>query len=181
MKLACKIGWCHLKIPHARKLLPPPASRMGISRAMGMQAWYVQGCGVLARMLRIRARARRASCYRTMYYTFVVDIAQSMNHNDYMHTLYRHIDDTGRLLYVGCTSMPLVRVMTHLYGSEWARRIVRIDLEHFDTKAEALAAEQHAARTEAPLYNRRLLKAQIRPQRQSRVSADDILSEITSG
>lgn len=70
------------------------------------------------------------------------------------HILYRHFDAEGNLLYVGVSLSSLSRLRAHSHRSSWFRRVARIDLEHFDTRAQALAAESRAIANESPRHNR---------------------------
>ena len=65
--------------------------------------------------------------------------------------VYRQYAADGTLLYVGVSANPLRRMSEH--NSKSGRRPVRIDLEWFDSLAEALAAERKAIKTEAPRDN----------------------------
>lgn len=74
--------------------------------------------------------------------------------------VYRMRDAGGALLYVGVTTSPATRIAHHAPGKPWWREVSRIDLEHFETREEAAAAEVVAIRDESPRYNR------VRPQRE---------------
>jgi hypothetical protein len=67
--------------------------------------------------------------------------------------LYRHFDDEGRLLYVGISLSAITRLAQHRSASHWSRAIVRVEIEHFDTRREALMAEAKAIIEERPLHN----------------------------
>lgn len=67
--------------------------------------------------------------------------------------VYRHFDAAGLLLYVGCTANPLARTSNHASQARWFRQVVRIEIEHFDSDNEAMAAEAEAIRSERPLFN----------------------------
>lgn len=69
-------------------------------------------------------------------------------------TLYRCFDDNGDLLYVGISWNAAARLAAHQRGSGWWAEVVRIDLEHFPTRAHAARAETEAIRQEWPAYNR---------------------------
>jgi len=68
-------------------------------------------------------------------------------------TLYRHFDAEGRLLYVGISARALQRLATHGAVSHWFHLIVRVTLEHFPSRADALLAEAAAIKAEGPLHN----------------------------
>lgn len=67
--------------------------------------------------------------------------------------LYRHFDTDGDLLYVGVSLVALIRLNTHRNTSRWFDQIATVKIEHFDTKAEALAAETAAIIAENPRHN----------------------------
>ena len=69
------------------------------------------------------------------------------------HSIYRHFDGTGRLLYVGCASNPVKRTYGHKAMSEWFRDVRTIRIEYWDTKEQALEAERRAVASEGPIYN----------------------------
>jgi hypothetical protein len=68
-------------------------------------------------------------------------------------TLYRFLDRDGTLLYVGITGVGTVRWFTHSRQKEWWPEVATVDLEHYQDRAEARAAELAAIRTESPRYN----------------------------
>jgi predicted GIY-YIG superfamily endonuclease len=67
--------------------------------------------------------------------------------------LYRHYDPTGDLLYVGISLSPLRRHEKHFAKSEHRYWIVRILIEPFASREEALRAEARAIREEFPKFN----------------------------
>jgi hypothetical protein len=67
--------------------------------------------------------------------------------------LYRHFDDSGRLLYVGISIGVLQRLSGHKSTSHWFDKITRIEIERFPNREYAEAAELDAIWTENPLYN----------------------------
>lgn len=67
--------------------------------------------------------------------------------------LYRHYDAEGRLLYVGMSVNPMRRLHVHSGVSPWFPQIARVEMQWFDSSAEAEAAETAAIRTERPLFN----------------------------
>lgn len=62
-------------------------------------------------------------------------------------TVYRHYDKFGNLLYVGCTTDPEARLSGHKSVSSWFKQIARIEMEHFDTRQQALAEEDQQTAT----------------------------------
>ena len=67
--------------------------------------------------------------------------------------LYRCRDASGRLLYAGVSAEPLRRAGQHAYSADWAGMLARIDVDWFQSRAAALAAEAEAIRDDAPLFN----------------------------
>lgn len=68
-------------------------------------------------------------------------------------TLYRYFDAEGRLLYVGVARDFQARDIAHRSSSAWYPQMARTETVKYTTRAEALAAERQAIRTERPLYN----------------------------
>ena len=69
-----------------------------------------------------------------------------------MISLYRYFDENDDLLYVGISKNPVSRIQQHA-TNDWIRRVRHIELEWFDTRSEALAAELIAIERERPEYN----------------------------
>jgi predicted GIY-YIG superfamily endonuclease len=69
-------------------------------------------------------------------------------------SLYRHFSETGDLLYIGVSLSTLVRLGQHAKHSGWFASIARVEVEHFDNREAALAAERAAIENEAPLHNK---------------------------
>jgi predicted GIY-YIG superfamily endonuclease len=68
-------------------------------------------------------------------------------------SLYRHWDTEGRLLYVGISTDVINRLQGHRSCSLWYEQIHVVEVEHFATRQEALAAETAAIKAEKPLFN----------------------------
>lgn len=68
-------------------------------------------------------------------------------------SLYRLYDKDGALLYVGVAQSLLARMNQHRLNARWFRDVVRVDVQHFDNRGDALAAETEAIETENPRYN----------------------------
>jgi predicted GIY-YIG superfamily endonuclease len=69
--------------------------------------------------------------------------------------MYRYFDPRGDLLYVGVTLSPLRRTAEHADRAAWRRTVIlKILIEPFATRAEALAAETCAIRDEFPRFNK---------------------------
>lgn len=73
--------------------------------------------------------------------------------NEQPHALYRFYDRSQVLLYVGITVSLPTRLTSHRTKKPWWTLIHHVDVEHFATRDEALAAERTAIRAEKPLYN----------------------------
>jgi DNA-binding XRE family transcriptional regulator/predicted GIY-YIG superfamily endonuclease len=58
------------------------------------------------------------------------------------------------LLYVGITQRGAQRLTEHGRVQEWWRAVVRAELEHHNTRLEALVREDALIRSERPRYNR---------------------------
>jgi predicted GIY-YIG superfamily endonuclease len=67
--------------------------------------------------------------------------------------LYRHFDAEKRLLYVGISLSASRRLSQHMRDSKWARAITSIEIEHFETRSQAVEAERRAILAEKPLWN----------------------------
>lgn len=67
--------------------------------------------------------------------------------------LYRHYDANGNLLYVGVSSCPVKRTYQHSLSSHWYNKIFQITIEWFETRSEAIEAEEAAIKNEEPLHN----------------------------
>ena len=67
--------------------------------------------------------------------------------------LYRHWDKCGTLLYLGISNCVAARTACHRSRSPWSSKISRTEIEEFQSRQEALAAETKAIATEAPLFN----------------------------
>jgi hypothetical protein len=67
--------------------------------------------------------------------------------------LYRHYHPSGELPYVGFSLKPLRRQAHHIKAAGWRAMICRILIEPFETREQALAAEEVAIRDEFPGFN----------------------------
>lgn len=70
-----------------------------------------------------------------------------------MHTLYRHYDSNGTLLYVGRTNNPPARLANHRSTQDWWMNVASSRYEQFDTLEELKTAEKAAIESEQPLHN----------------------------
>ena len=66
---------------------------------------------------------------------------------------YRHYGPNGDLLYVGISLAPLNRTKQHA-SARWMQAIVHILIEPFESREEALAAEERAIAEERPRFNK---------------------------
>lgn len=71
-------------------------------------------------------------------------------------SLYRHFDKDGRLLYVGVSLSAISRLAQHRDSSHWFSEIASVNVEWFESRELALAAERVAVAKEKPLHNRML-------------------------
>lgn len=69
------------------------------------------------------------------------------------HFLYRCYDDTGRLIYAGCTVAPIQRMEQHRANSWWFGQVRRIRYTIFPNKEYALYIELRAIQQEHPRWN----------------------------
>lgn len=69
------------------------------------------------------------------------------------HTLYRHFDAQGRLLYVGITVDPGRRWKQHQADKPWWAEVAQTTYEQHPDRASVLAAEREAILREEPLHN----------------------------
>lgn len=69
------------------------------------------------------------------------------------NVLYRVFTADDRLLYVGISMGPATRIKQHHGEKPWWAEAHRIELEHFDSREAAAAAERQAIKSEKPLHN----------------------------
>ena len=67
--------------------------------------------------------------------------------------VYRCYDELGDLLYVGLTRNTLGRFSKHAHQKPWWPEVEHIELEWFETRDEAFAAEKRAIAAEDPAFN----------------------------
>lgn len=67
--------------------------------------------------------------------------------------LYRVRNAAGDLLYVGITSSALRRASEHADAKGWWSDVASIEVEAFETRDEATAAERRAVANEQPRHN----------------------------
>lgn len=79
--------------------------------------------------------------------------AQIAEMQAWKHSLYRHFDIHGQLLYIGISISAVNRLGQHKVNSHWFNAIQRIEVQKFKTREDAAAAEIIAIQTEHPLHN----------------------------
>lgn len=67
--------------------------------------------------------------------------------------LYRLYDEADVLLYIGISHQPDVRFEQHSKTKEWWPQVVRREIQWFDDRPSAAAAEADAIRSEDPEHN----------------------------
>jgi hypothetical protein len=72
------------------------------------------------------------------------------------HAVYRCIDAQGAVIYAGLSNNPRRRVYEHKCRADWAPQIDRVDVEWFDSREAAMAAERKAIMDDQPPQNRAL-------------------------
>ncbi|MEU5580964.1 GntR family transcriptional regulator [Streptomyces huasconensis] len=106
--------------------------------------------------------------------------------------LYRHYDANNGLLYIGVSKNPQTRWMAHRGNREpWIHHSVRRVDEWYDSREQALAAEEVAIRTERPPFNGKhnyndvpfdpASWPQVKGKRHVVAVADLMRQEVTSG
>ena len=75
--------------------------------------------------------------------------------NDGRTQLYRHFDADGRLLYVGISLSVVSRLAQHRESAKWFSRISKVTVESYETREDALDAENNAIARENPIFNRK--------------------------
>jgi len=76
--------------------------------------------------------------------------------------LYRYFDANLKLLYVGIAFDPIIRQHAHKQRS-WYAEVSTMEIDWFDSRAEAAIAERKAIRLENPKHNRHIPGIEIRP------------------
>lgn len=67
--------------------------------------------------------------------------------------VYRHFDREDRLVYVGCTQSPNVRLQAHRKNTWWWSQVYTTRFLLFDDRSYALRKESEAIVREKPLWN----------------------------
>lgn len=68
--------------------------------------------------------------------------------------VYRLLDDTGGLLYIGASIDPAGRVATHRRYQPWGSTIAQCTTDWFESPEQASAVERRAIAAEHPVHNR---------------------------
>lgn len=71
----------------------------------------------------------------------------------YRTALYRLYDEAGTLLYIGISHQPEVRFEQHAKLKNWWPQVTRREVQWFDDRPTAAAAEAAAIRSEDPEHN----------------------------
>lgn len=74
----------------------------------------------------------------------------------YVYRLFQQ----DELVYVGKTVSPAHRLKGHRADKSWFQDVTRVDIEMFDSEAEAIIAEAHDIRRYVPKYNTSLPPAE---------------------
>lgn len=68
--------------------------------------------------------------------------------------VYKHYSASGEVLYIGVSKDPLLRTCNHLQTATWFDQVARIELEKFEDRDSALAAEGRLILELRPAHNR---------------------------
>lgn len=82
-------------------------------------------------------------------------------------TLYRVYDQAGLLLYVGISKNALKRFGEHSMSQPWWGDGTTVKMQHYPTRAEALAAEEAAIKSERPAHNKTFNKTSRETSRET--------------
>jgi predicted GIY-YIG superfamily endonuclease len=87
--------------------------------------------------------------------------------------IYRAYGEQGQLLYLGVALVAFRRLSAHEAGSGWFKQVRRIEIsEPYHTRADALAAEAAAIKSERPKFNRAHHPDRLKPAFGNLVIAD---------
>jgi prevent-host-death family protein len=86
--------------------------------------------------------------------------------------LYRLYDEADVLLYIGISHQPDVRFEQHSKLKEWWPQVDRREVQWFDDRPSAAAAEADAIRSEDPEYN-----GTYSPRRNRRIVRDAVAAD----
>ena len=82
--------------------------------------------------------------------------------------LYRHFDGERKLLYVGISLSTFARLSQHKDHSDWFKKIKSVEIENFETREEAMAAERKAIQSEDPMFNIAMKKTLAQIEKENR-------------
>jgi excinuclease UvrABC nuclease subunit len=82
--------------------------------------------------------------------------------------LYRHFDAEKKLLYVGISLSTFARLSQHKDHSPWFEQVMTVEIKHFETREEAMAAERNAIKTENPKFNIAMKKTLVEIKKEER-------------
>lgn len=80
------------------------------------------------------------------------------------HWVYFMYGEQGDLLYVGITGKGMYRLMQHAETKEWWPQVHQVRIEHFASRADALAREDQAIALHLPPFNVKLPPGVQRPE-----------------
>lgn len=86
-------------------------------------------------------------------------------------TVYRALDSSGILLYVGVTCNFRPRMKQHQKEKAWWKDVARVAIETYPTRKLALDAEARIIRTEDPVFNVRMNRAHFPANSLQRLAA----------
>jgi prevent-host-death family protein len=92
--------------------------------------------------------------------------------DDHRTALYRLYDEADALLYIGISHQPEVRFDQHAMAKEWWPQVARREVQWFDDRPSAAAAEAAAIRAEDPEHNRT-----YSPRRDCRIVRDAVAAD----
>lgn len=139
--------------------------RAGAGVVAGVSLWLYSETGILAAPIGFliavaavlltvwRMRHRRPKPRPGLHPRYEAWTGFSPTGGPVVTALYRQFDAGGRLLYVGIANNPLRRTGEHAAEKPWFTQVVRIDIQWLPDRDAALEAEEHAIKTERPLFN----------------------------
>jgi len=99
-----------------------------------------------------------------------------------MTQIYRHFSGDGTLLYVGISSSVSWRLLAHSRSAGWWKDVRTVTISApFITRAEALAAEAEAIRTELSKFNQQHHPDPVKPPVAAGNLGKDLLKRLRAG
>lgn len=83
----------------------------------------------------------------------------STNQSNSVFVLYRFYGTDNTLLYIGQTQNPPGRMKQHAHEKSWWTEVGRIELQHYGSLPELVAAEREAITSEKPAHNIKMNKS----------------------